>query len=75
MRLNERLRHFVLDVHRQTPFLRLLVLLIALWLLFSSGMYLAERHDDGSCDARQGLLQGLHDFVTVHNKGTRHSRS
>jgi voltage-gated potassium channel len=48
MRLNERLRHFILDVHRQTPFLRLLVLLIAMWLLFSSGMYFAERDADGS---------------------------
>ena len=48
MRLNERLRHFVLDVHRQTPFLRLLLLLLMLWLLFSTGMSLAERHADGS---------------------------
>lgn len=58
MRLNERLRHFVLDVHRQTPFLRLLMLLLALWLLFSSGMYLAERHADGS--AIRSLGQALY---------------
>jgi voltage-gated potassium channel len=58
MRLNERLRHFVLDVHRQTPFLRLLVLLIVLWLLFSTGMYFAERHADGA--AIRSLGQALY---------------
>jgi voltage-gated potassium channel len=58
MRLNERLRHFVSDVHKQTPFLRLLMLLIVLWLLFSSGMYLSERHAEGS--AIRSLGQALY---------------
>ena len=41
---NTRLKRFLRDIHTHTPFVRMLLLLIALWLIFSSGVYLAERN-------------------------------
>lgn len=38
-----RLRRFVRDIRAHTPFMQMLVLLVVLWLVFSAGVYLAER--------------------------------
>ena len=43
MRFKQRLRRFVGDVLRQTPFLKLLLLLVTLWLAFSGALFIAER--------------------------------
>ena len=42
---NTRLRRFIRDVTTHTPFTKMVVLLVVLWLLFSAGVYLA-------CNAR-----------------------
>ena len=38
-----RLRRFIKDITVYTPFTQMILLLIVLWLIFSAGMYLAER--------------------------------
>jgi voltage-gated potassium channel len=43
-----RLRRFVRDVVVDTPLVRILLLLVVLWLLFSGGVYLAEQDAAGS---------------------------
>lgn len=43
-----RLRRFVRDVVVETPLVRVLLLMLVLWLLFSSGVYLAEAGAPGS---------------------------
>ena len=43
MSRNIRLQRFVRDVYSQTPFFKIILLLISLWLLFSAGLYHAER--------------------------------
>lgn len=40
--IRARLRRFVEDVYRHTPFLKMLGLLVILWLAFASGLYLSE---------------------------------
>lgn len=42
------MQRFLRDVVIHTPFVGMLLLLIALWLVFAAGMYLAERGVDGS---------------------------
>lgn len=39
-----RFKRFAADVVTHTPFLRMIILLVALWLVFSTGLFLAERH-------------------------------
>jgi len=43
-----RLKKFIKDVAAHTPFLRIVLLLIVLWLIFSAGLYLAERDVEGA---------------------------
>jgi voltage-gated potassium channel len=47
-RHRQRLRHFVNDVAVHTPFVRMVLLLVGLWLIFGAGMYFAEREAAGS---------------------------
>lgn len=44
----QRLQHFVTDVVVHTPFVRMVLLLVGLWLIFGAGLYLAERGAEGS---------------------------
>ncbi len=62
-----RFRHFTRDVLTHTPFLRLLILLIVLWLCFSAGVYWAERGVDGSAVTSYGraLYWGVAAFSTA----------
>ena len=43
-----RLKRFVKDVSDYTPFAKLVLLLVVLWVLFSAGIYLAESAVEGS---------------------------
>ena len=43
-----RLRRFLGDVFIHTPFVRMVLLLIGLWLLFAAGLYQAERGIEGA---------------------------
>ncbi len=40
---NTRLKRFIKDISIHTPFTKMIVLLIGLWLAFSTGLYFAER--------------------------------
>ncbi len=48
MRHNIRWRHFVHDVLTYTPLLKLVLMLVVSWLLFSGAIYLAEQQSAGS---------------------------
>lgn len=50
---NTKLKRFFRDVSAHTPFTKMVLLLIALWLLFSSALYLVER---GHAQATLGSL-------------------
>lgn len=43
-----RIRRFIRDISTHTPFTRLVVLLVVLWLAFAAGLYLAERNIAGT---------------------------
>jgi voltage-gated potassium channel len=43
-KMHARFKRFVNDVSTHTPFIKMLLLMIVLWLLFSTGFYLAERN-------------------------------
>ena len=43
-----RFRRFVNDVMTYTPLIKMLFLLLALWIVFSSALYIAERGEGGS---------------------------
>lgn len=47
MRRVKRFRRFLRDVREHTPFLNLVLLLTALWLLFAAGMYYTEKGAGG----------------------------
>ena len=48
VRRNTRLKRFIKDISIHTPFTKMVVLLIGLWLAFSTGLYFAERGIEGS---------------------------
>jgi voltage-gated potassium channel len=62
-----RFRRFVKDVSAHTPFTRLVILLVALWLVFSAGLYLAERGSQGATIDSYGeaLYWGVAAFSTA----------
>ena len=43
-----RFKRFINDVYEHTPFIKMVMLLVVLWLLFSAGVYFAERGADGT---------------------------
>ena len=43
-----RFRRFLRDISVHTPFIKMVVLLTVLWLIFSAGLYLAERDMEGT---------------------------
>ena len=67
MRPNARFRRFLKDVSTHTPFTRMIILLIALWLLFSGGVYFAERSAGGTTINSYGeaLYWGVAAFSTA----------
>jgi len=45
---NTRLKRFIKDISIHTPFTNMILLLVALWLAFSTGLYFAERGVEGT---------------------------
>ena len=62
-----RLKRFIRDVSAHTPFVKMLVLLISLWLIFSAGMYFAELNVEGALitSYRDALYWGVAAFTTA----------
>lgn len=62
-----RVRRFVADISAHTPFTKMVVLLIVLWLIFSAGVYLAERGVEGTSINSYGaaLYWGVAAFSTA----------
>jgi len=62
-----RFKRFIKDVSVHTPFTKMVLLLIALWLLFSAGVFLAERGIEGASIDSYGkaLYWGVAAFSTA----------
>ena len=62
-----RLKRFVRDVYWHTPFTRMLLLLVMLWLLFSTAVYVAERNIKGTSigSYTEALYWGVAAFSTA----------
>lgn len=62
-----RLKRFIDDISTHTPFTRIVLLLVVMWLLFSSGVYLAERDTAGASIQSYGdaLYWGVAAFSTA----------
>ena len=62
-----RFRRFVSDVAVHTPFTRMVLLLVALWLVFSAGFFFAESGSEGSSIRSYGdaLYWGVAAFSTA----------
>ncbi len=62
-----RFNRFIRDVSLHTPFIKMIVLLIILWVVFSAGLYLAERTVDGAAITSFGeaLYWGIAAFSTA----------
>ena len=62
-----RFRRFIADVVAHTPFTQLVVMLVILWLVFSAGVYLAERGVESSSISSYGkaLYWGVAAFSTA----------
>lgn len=62
-----RLKRFIKDISAHTPFAKTVILLIVLWLLFSAGVYLAERGIEGASVKSYGeaLYWGVAAFSTA----------
>ena len=60
-------RKFVRDLMTHTPVLKMALLLLILWMLFSAGLYLAERGADGTTITTYGkaLYWGIAAFSTA----------
>ena len=62
-----RLRRFIQDILKHTPFLKMLILLVLLWLAFSAGLYLFESNTEGTKITSYGsaLYWGIAAFSTA----------
>lgn len=62
-----RLKRFIKDIAVHTPFTRMVLLLFVLWLVFSTGVYLAERSVEGASVSSYGeaLYWGVAAFSTA----------
>jgi voltage-gated potassium channel len=65
--LPSRFRRFLIDISVHTPFAEMVILLIALWLAFCGGLYLAEREVTGTPITSYGeaLYWGVAAFSTA----------
>ncbi len=64
---NTRLKRFIKDISIHTPFTNMIVLLVALWLAFSTGIYFAERGVEGAKIVSYGdaIYWGIAAFSTA----------
>lgn len=62
-----RLKRFIKDIAVHTPFTKMVLLLFILWLVFSTGVYLAERSVEGTSISSYGeaLYWGVAAFSTA----------
>ena len=62
-----RFRRFLKEVSVYTPFIKMVLLLILLWLIFSAGLYLAEKGVEGASIGSYGeaLYWGIAAFSTA----------
>ena len=62
-----RFKRFIKDISTHTPFIKIVVLLIVLWLIFSAGLYFAERDVEGANINSYGeaLYWGIAAFSTA----------
>jgi voltage-gated potassium channel len=60
-------RKFIRDIVKHTPIVRMTVLLVLLWMIFSAGIYLGERGIDGTSITSYGraLYWGIAAFSTA----------
>ena len=67
IRQHTRFKRFVKDTSTHTPFTKMSFLLIALWLLFSAGVYMAEQGIEGTSinSYREALYWGVAAFSTA----------
>lgn len=67
LKTHVRSNRFISDISTHTPFVRMLLLLIVLWLIFSAGMYFCEQHIEGSPIKSYGdaLYWGIAAFSTA----------
>ena len=65
--MNRKSRKFIRDVVTHTPIVRITVLLVILWLLFSAGIYFGERGVEGTTITSYGmaLYWGVAAFSTA----------
>jgi voltage-gated potassium channel len=62
-----RFKRFIKDIYTHTPFIKMVLLLIVLWLLFSAGVFFAERGVQGASINSYGeaLYWGVAAFSTA----------
>lgn len=62
-----RFTRFIRDIGAHTPLIQLAILLIVMWILFSGGLYLAERNMEGASiqSYRDALYWGVAAFSTA----------
>lgn len=67
MKRNTRFRRFVKDILEHTPFIKMIVLLIILWMIFAAAMYVAERAIEDATISSYGdaLYWGVAAFSTA----------
>jgi len=72
---NYRFRKFANDIIAQTPFLKMVLILVLLWLAFSAGLYLAEHGVEGAQITSYGnaLYWGIAALSTAGIADTPHS--
>ncbi|MDP6924079.1 MAG: hypothetical protein R2568_03425 [Candidatus Scalindua sp.] len=64
---NTRLKRFIKDISIHTPFTNMIILLVTLWLAFSTGLYFAERGVEGASIRSYGdaMYWGIAAFSTA----------
>ena len=64
---NSRLKRFIKDISTHTPFAKMILLLVILWLAFSTGLYFAEVGTEGATITSYGdaLYWGIAAFSTA----------
>ncbi len=64
---NTRLKRFIKDITTHTPFAKMILLLVVLWLAFSTGLYFAERGIEGASITSYGdaVYWGIAAFSTA----------
>jgi voltage-gated potassium channel len=67
LKKHSRFKRFIKDISIHTPFTKMILLLIVLWLIFSAGVYIAEHSIEGAAITSYGsaLYWGIAAFSTA----------